>query len=454
MTTTIRARFGTAKEDLKRKRKPSGWVLEKQKVTFADPDRWTNIDTDVTPVHPPSSVIAVGLTWREAIICLIFGSLLDTIPMVLNGAIGAHLRVPFPVAARSSFGFYFARFAVVVRMVTALFWHAIQTYTGSTAITQCIRAIWPSYLDIPNHIPESVGITSQQLISHCLFWAIQFPVLLTPPHKLKWFFVFKAVTVLVVGVAMVITMTSKAGGTGGIWDQKYEVSGSTRSWLILSCMMSVAGGWATMATNIPDFTRYLKDPNGVYWQAFFLPAIKLLLGIFGIICTSCARVVYGNASSLQRFMSGLAAFLAPISAIMACDYWLVKHRAVDVPSLYRRHARYRYQYGINWRAAVAFLVSIAPNLPGLAAAVNTSIELSDGIKHVWDMYYIWGLSSAFFVYWALNYFWPAEKTIISRAIHQDVEVMDGMEVVNDGVHTPEPIGEVEKKVSDPVVQTV
>lgn len=51
MTTTIRARFGTAKEDLKRKRKPSGWVLEKQKVTFADPDRWTNIDTDVTPVH-------------------------------------------------------------------------------------------------------------------------------------------------------------------------------------------------------------------------------------------------------------------------------------------------------------------------------------------------------------------------------------------------------------------
>lgn len=161
-----------------------------------------------------------------------------------------------------------------------------------------------------------------------------------------------------------------------------------------------------------------------------------------------------SASSLQRFMSGLAAFLAPISAIMACDYWLVKHRAVDVPSLYRRHARYRYQYGINWRAAVAFLVSIAPNLPGLAAAVNTSIELSDGIKHVWDMYYIWGLSSAFFVYWALNYFWPAEKTIISRAIHQDVEVMDGMEVVNDGVHTPEPIGEVEKKVSDPVVQTV
>lgn len=106
--------------------------------------------------------------------------------------IGANLHVPFPVAMRSSFGWYFSRFAVVVRAITALFWHAIQTYTGSTAMTQIIRAIWPSYLDIPNHIPEVVGITTQQMVSHLIFWLVQFPILLTPPHKLKWFFIFKA----------------------------------------------------------------------------------------------------------------------------------------------------------------------------------------------------------------------------------------------------------------------
>jgi NCS1 family nucleobase:cation symporter-1 len=86
---------------------------------------------------------------------------------------------------------YFAKFAIIVRMTTALFWHAIQTYTGSTAMTQCIRAIWPSYLNIPNHIPESVGITTQQMVSHFIFWSVQFPFLLTPPHKLQWFFIFK-----------------------------------------------------------------------------------------------------------------------------------------------------------------------------------------------------------------------------------------------------------------------
>jgi cytosine/uracil/thiamine/allantoin permease len=48
---------------------------------------------------------------------------MDVVPLVLNGAIGAHLHVPFAVAVRSSFGYYFARFAIVTRLITALFWH-------------------------------------------------------------------------------------------------------------------------------------------------------------------------------------------------------------------------------------------------------------------------------------------------------------------------------------------
>jgi NCS1 family nucleobase:cation symporter-1 len=318
VTTTIRQRLHSAKSDIKKKTKPGGWIIPKETTTFADPDKWSNIDSDVTPVErrtwtsltvlgfwisdainaqgwqAPSSIIAIGLTWREAVYCIILGCLVDTIPLVLNGAIGAHLHVPFPVAARSSFGFYFARFAVVVRLITALFWHAIQTYTGSTAITQCIRVIWPSYLDIPNHIPESVGITSQQLISHCLFWSIQFPFLLIPPHKLKVFFWFKAIVVIVVSIATVAYMTKEAGGTGDIWDQEYQVHGAQRSWLIMSSMMAITGSWATMATNVADFTRYLRKPNGVYWQGLFLPIICLLLGLFGIISTSSAKVVYGR----------------------------------------------------------------------------------------------------------------------------------------------------------------
>jgi len=543
MSNTFRERVSVRvtkiKDGAKAKTKPSGWVIPKQPSTFGDEDAWTNIDCDVTPVErrtwtpftmlgfwfsdalnaqsweAPASIIAVGLTWREAVYCIIFGSLVCTVPLVLNGTVGARLHVPFPIAMRSSFGWYFSRFAVVVRAITALFWHAIQTYTGSQAMTQCIRAIWPSYLNIPNHIPESVGITTQQMVSHFIFWSIQFPILLTPPHKLKWFFIFKMVIVTISSVGVVIAMTQKAGGTGDIWNQKYTVSGSTRSWLILSSMSSITGGWATMATNIPDFTRYLKKPQGVYWQVAFLPLIQLMLGLFGIISTSAAKVVYGeyiwdplelashwegpsgragaffvgfswvvaqigtnlsanviscandltclfpkyinirrgvilatitaawimqpwkiihSAASLLNFMSGLGIFLAPIAAILGADYWVVKSKHIDVPALYRAHGRYRYnKYGTNWRAAVAFLISVVPNIPGMAAQVNPSLAASvGGAEKIYDFFYLWGFSSAFVIYSVLSKVFPCPETLISATIHEDSDVISGTEFKSDG----------------------
>lgn len=68
-----------------------GWILERQSTTFADDGAYSNIDSDVTPLdrrtwtswtilgfwcsdalnsqgwEAPSSIIAAGLTWREAV---------------------------------------------------------------------------------------------------------------------------------------------------------------------------------------------------------------------------------------------------------------------------------------------------------------------------------------------------------------------------------------------------
>jgi len=384
-------------------------------------------------------------------------------------------------------------------------------------MTQMIRAIWPSYLEIANHLPESAGITTQQLVSHFLFWSIQFPILLIPPHKLRWFFVFKAIVVLTAAVGTVIGMSLLANGTGDIWNQQATVTGSTKAWLILSSMSSMTGGWATMATNVADFTRYLKKPSGVYWQSLFVPGICTFLGVMGIIGTSCAKVVYGeyiwdplalasmwdgpkgraaaffvgfawciaqigvnlsanviscsndmvnlcpkyislrrgvvlttviggwvmvpwkivhSAASLLNFMGALGVFLAPVAAIMACDFWVVKRRAVDVPALYRRDARYRYnKAGTNWRALIALLVSFVPNIPGMAAAVNPNVNIG-GAAYIYDIFYLYGFTSAFVVYAGLSWAFPAKETLIPESIYEDIIVVDGVERINDGVHQP------------------
>ena len=112
MTTYLRERVDRTKANIQRKRTPAGWIIPKQATSFADPDKWSNVDSDVTPPNrrtwttltvlgfwisdalnaqgwqAPSSIIAVGLTWREAVYCIILGSMIDVIPLIMNGAIG------------------------------------------------------------------------------------------------------------------------------------------------------------------------------------------------------------------------------------------------------------------------------------------------------------------------------------------------------------------------------
>jgi NCS1 family nucleobase:cation symporter-1 len=143
-----------------------------------------------------------------------------------------------------------------------------------------------------------------------------------------------------------------------------------------------------------------------------------------------------SAASLLNFMGALGVFLAPVAAIMACDFWVVKRRAVDVPALYRRNARYRYnKAGTNWRAAVALLVSFVPNIPGMASAVNPKVQIG-GAAYIYDIFYLYGFTSAFVVYAGLSWAFPARETLIPESIHEDIVVVDGVEKINDGLHQP------------------
>ncbi|KAH0359579.1 hypothetical protein KCU65_g9871, partial [Aureobasidium melanogenum] len=130
------------------------------------------------------------------------------------------------------------------------------------------------------------------------------------------------------------------------------------------------------------------------------------------------KIVY-SAESLLNFMIGLAVFLCPIASIMATDYWLVKKRHINVPGLYRRHGQYRYTHDINWRAVVALLSSLVPNIPGLASSVNKSLSIPSGFAHIYDMNYLYGFVSASFVYWSLSYFSPAKSTLLEASVYDD-----------------------------------
>jgi nucleobase:cation symporter-1, NCS1 family len=65
----------------------------------------------------------------------------------------------------------------------------VQTYFGSQLFGVLLRCIFgDSWWLMANHLPESAGITSRDLLAFFLFWTIEMPFLTVHPSKIKFLF--------------------------------------------------------------------------------------------------------------------------------------------------------------------------------------------------------------------------------------------------------------------------
>ncbi|KZP30106.1 NCS1 nucleoside transporter family [Athelia psychrophila] len=500
--------------------KRATWQLETEETSFAPSNSWSNKDMDPVPVEKrtwstwnyvaywisdatnapvwelASSMLAIGLSWRQALPAIAVGHLIIAVVMVLNGTIGARLHVSFPVLNRSSFGFWFSYFSVISRVVLAMFWFSIQTFTGSECIYQMLKAIWPSVARLPNHLPASANITTSGMMCYLLYWLVQFPFMLVSPQKIRWLFVVKAMIVPATWVAMLIWAFVRVPPSQGLLNQHTTLKGSELGWAWMSAVNSALGLYSTLAVNIPDFTRYAKNEQAQRVQIFIIPIAFTLAGFVGIAVTTAGQQLYGetlwdplrlidkwdnraaaffasfsfllatlgtniSANSLSAgndmsalcpryinirrgqvicafsawimcpweilneatgflaFMNGYTILLGPFAGIMVTDYWLVHRGRVDVPSMYRPRGRYRYTGGVNWRALLALLISVPPNLPGLVSSINTSIYVGSGATHLFDIAWLFGFFVASFVYYVASVLFPATETMLDEAILED-----------------------------------
>lgn len=75
---------------------------------------------------------------------------------------------------------------------------------------------------------------------------------------------------------------------------------------------------------------------------------------------------YTDAPALLNFLGSYACFLSGVAAIMITDFYLVRRGRIDMREYYNFPGGiYWYWFGFNWRAIAAWVISFAPNLPGL-----------------------------------------------------------------------------------------
>jgi len=119
-------------------------------------------------------------------------------------------------------------------------------------------------------------------------------------------------------------------------------------------------------------------------------------------------------------MNGYTVFLGPFAGIMVADYWLVHRGRIDVPAMYDPHGRYRYTYGVNWRAALALLLAVPPLMPGLIHSVNPAIKIGGAIR-LFDVAWMFGFVVASGVFTATSLLFPAKETFLDENAFQASE---------------------------------
>jgi NCS1 family nucleobase:cation symporter-1 len=92
------------------------------------------------------------------LLAISLGHLVLAVAVVLTGTIGARLRVPITVIARSSFGFWFSYFRVIILLILSMFWFGIQTFIGSECVYQVWRLLFSLFVKDPTSVhPDTEG---------------------------------------------------------------------------------------------------------------------------------------------------------------------------------------------------------------------------------------------------------------------------------------------------------
>src|SRR4051794_29209117 len=92
------------------------------------------------------------------------------------------------------------------------------------------------------------------------------------------------------------------------------------------------------------------------------------------------------------WLGGYAAFLGPVAGIMICDYFIVRHRVLQLEDLYLRGGAYEYSRGFNWRAVVALALGSGTALMGLAVP---------SVRVLYDYSWFVGFAVSFLTYYAM-----------------------------------------------------
>ncbi len=336
---------------------------------------------------------------------ILLGHLIGNTLMALGGVIGSDHGIMSMVSIRPAFGIRGSNLAAVLNIVQLIGWAAIMLIIGGragAALGQTIGgllatdAFWVVLIGFGTllwalwtgktawKILQNVSVFTLMLVIAAMTW-VAFGDLPAKPAAARGTMAF--MTGLDLVIAMPISWMPLVADYS-------RLARSTRSafwntwwgYFLLSSWMYTLGLQVTLLTGATDPGRLILDTMGGLGLA--VPALLMVVfstitsdfpDVYSATCSMLnisrklsARTVMGIAGVIsilvalvfpmeqyENFLFFIGAMFIPLFGVVLTDYFILRHRRLDIGDIYREGGQYWYRKGFNPAAIIAWAVGFA-----------------------------------------------------------------------------------------------
>jgi NCS1 family nucleobase:cation symporter-1 len=202
-------------------------------------------------------------------------------------------------------------------------------------------------------------------------------------------------------VGVVVTSATAIVFGTTIWDP-VVLAGKFNSKLLVSIAM-IAVAISTLATNIAaNIVSPANDFANLSPSKIDFRKGGYITGIIGIMIFPW-KLIADPTGYIFTWLVGYSSLLGPVGGIMIVDYYFIRKQTLVVDDLYNTKGIYSFSNGFNFKAIIALLIGIAPNVPGFFTTIKVfSADLFPSwIIGLYSYAWFVGFVLSGFVYWLL-----------------------------------------------------
>jgi NCS1 family nucleobase:cation symporter-1 len=232
-----------------------------------------------------SGMISLGMNWWQATLTIFIGSAVVLVPILLVAHAGTRYGFPYPVFARLWFGTRGAHVPALARAVIAAGWFGINSWFGGLALDAILSRIVAPWGTLSGHL----------WLAFAIFWVLNVGIATRGPQAIGKLAAIAAPTLAVAALALFAWGASAAHGVGAMLSAPSTLEGGKFWAVFFPSLIGVVSFWATLALNIPDYSRYARSERAQFRGQLVMPFAMAGFSFIGIAVTSATVALYGKA---------------------------------------------------------------------------------------------------------------------------------------------------------------